>query len=70
MSETRVSRNPSRRWRAVALVLLATLVAPGAWALEPGDPAPGFSLLDANEMEHALEAYRGNVVLLAFVGYS
>ena len=69
------SRASSRRargvlWLACAWLVCFTLLPSGVAALGPGDPAPGFTLLDAYNMEHSLEALRGRVVLLAFVGYS
>ncbi len=54
----------------LALLACATGLPGSARALGPGDPAPGFTLPDAYDMQHSLEASRGKVVLLAFVGYS
>ncbi len=37
-----------------------------AESLKPGDPAPGFSLLDQNSNQHRLEDYRGQWLILYF----
>ena len=38
-------------------------------AVGPGDPAPDFTLNDLAGVPHTLSSLRGQVVLLAFVGY-
>lgn len=48
--------------------LLACGAAPAA-AIQVGDLAPDFALLDIHGTSHSLGALRGNVVLLAFIGY-
>lgn len=52
--------------------LLAGLLAcspAAAAAIQVGDVAPDFTLLDVNGASHSLGALRGNAVLLAFIGY-
>jgi len=51
----------------VAAVLL--LAAHSAAAIQPGDPAPDFTLVDINGNSHSLHDDRGRVVLLAFIGW-
>ena len=41
----------------------------GAATVQPGDPAPDFTLLDAGATSHTLSDYRGQMVLLWFFGY-
>ena len=51
---------------------LAGLVACGpaaAHAIQVGDTAPDFTLVDVSGASHSLSALRGNAVLLAFIGY-
>jgi cytochrome oxidase Cu insertion factor (SCO1/SenC/PrrC family) len=54
---------------ALAWTLVAILSAATASALGPGDPAPDFTLNDVNGVPHTLSDYRGQVVLLALIGY-
>lgn len=54
--------------RAIVAGLLACGPA-AAHAIQVGDVAPDFTLLDGSGTSHSLGALRGNVVLLAFVGY-
>jgi len=41
-----------------------------ARALQVGDRAPDFTLLDVRDQEHRLIDYRGKVVLIALAGYN
>lgn len=49
-----------------ALAFLPALALP---SVGPGDPAPAFSLKDAEGKAHALEDYRGKTVVLEWVNY-
>jgi len=65
---------PNRKFRRLraatfAAALLAAALARPARAIEVGQAAPDFTLFDVNGVPHTLSDLRGNVVLLAFVGY-
>lgn len=55
-----------RRFAFMALLVCGPATAP---AIQVGDPAPDFTLVDVNGVSHSLAALRGNAVLLAFIGY-
>jgi len=60
----------NRSTAAVALALALALALPGgAGAIQVGDLAPDFTLTDVDGNPHHLADLRGNLVLLAFVGY-
>ncbi len=64
--------NPFRpiQRRVAALTLAATLLAGSASAaIQPGDPAPDFTLSDIFGNSYTLSALRGNVVFLFMIGY-
>ena len=54
---------------AATALLLGFHAAPAPAAVGPGDPAPDFTLNDLAGVPHTLSSFRGQVVLLAFVGY-
>jgi peroxiredoxin len=64
--------NAKRAWLPYAIAALAAMaVVSWAWAnrgrlnpVEPGSPAPEFSVFDLQGIPHALREYRGKVVLL------
>ena len=56
--------------RMFAIALLLALLAGQAHAILPGQVAPDFSLVDVQGNAHRLSAHRGQVVLLAFIGWS
>ena len=58
-----------RRFRSGIVVATALLSHIAAAAVGPGDPAPDFTLNDLAGVPHTLSSLRGQVVLLAFVGY-
>jgi len=58
-----------RRIGSGIVVATALLSQPAAAAVRPGDPAPDFTLNDLVGVPHTLSSLRGQVVLLAFVGY-
>ena len=60
------------RWIPVLLLMLVALTALSAVdavAVQVGDTAPDFTLLDPDGQSYTLSAYRGKVVVLAFIGY-
>jgi cytochrome oxidase Cu insertion factor (SCO1/SenC/PrrC family) len=60
----------NRSAAAAALALGLALALPGgAEAIQVGDLAPDFTLTDVDGTPHQLAALRGNLVLLAFVGW-
>jgi cytochrome oxidase Cu insertion factor (SCO1/SenC/PrrC family) len=54
---------------AASAALCCALGSPAA-ALQVGDPAPDFSLVDTNGQTWTLSALRGKVVLVALFGYN
>jgi cytochrome oxidase Cu insertion factor (SCO1/SenC/PrrC family) len=66
----RLRRSPALSIAAWALLVIGLLPGAGAWATaQPGEPAPDFSLHDTDGVLHTLSDYRGQVVLLFFVGW-
>ncbi len=57
-----------RRIRRLPLTLLfsAALMAPVYAGMQIGERAPAFSLLDASGVQHALDDYKGKIVVLEF----
>ena len=53
---------------AAAAGLLAGL-AGTALGIQPGDPAPDFTLQDISGRSYTLSSFRGKVVLLGLIGY-
>jgi hypothetical protein len=51
------------------LFLLLSSAGAARGMVQVGQTAPAFTLHDLQGVSHSLEAYRGSVVLLAFVGY-
>ena len=51
------------------IAAMSALSAVDAVAVEVGDEAPDFTLLDPDGQSYTLSAYRGKVVVLAFIGY-
>jgi len=58
-----------RRFGSGIVVATALLSRIAAAAVGAGDPAPDFTLNDLSGVPHTLSSLRGQVVLLAFVGY-
>ena len=54
---------------ALMLAALALAVPAPSRAIQVGDVAPDFTLQDVDGTAHRLADLRGNVVLLAFIGY-
>jgi len=54
---------------AAATLPLGAVSEAGAVTVQPGDPAPDFTLLDAGATSHTLSDYRGQLVLLWFFDY-
>jgi hypothetical protein len=52
-----------------ALAGLVVFLAGGALGLEPGQPAPDFDLQATSGATHRLSDYRGQLVLVALVGW-
>jgi len=59
----------SVRLLAASAAFCGALASPAA-ALQVGDPAPDFTLVDTNGQSWTLSALRGKVVLLALFGYN
>jgi cytochrome oxidase Cu insertion factor (SCO1/SenC/PrrC family) len=54
---------------AIALLALVAASEVRAVTVQPGDPAPDFTLVDLDGTSHTLSDYRGKLVLLWFFGY-
>lgn len=63
-----VPRSLPRAWMLTVALTLAGFVSP-AIAVVVGDPAPAFSLYDADSQNHSLSAYNSHPVLLMFFEY-
>ncbi len=52
--------------KLISILALFALSSTGASVLQKGDPAPDFTLPDADGKTHTLSDYRGNIVVLYF----
>ena len=62
-------RPVAKRSTAAVALALGLALPGGAGAIQVGDVAPDFTLTDVDGNPHQLADLRGNLVLLAFVGY-
>ena len=61
----------NKRWIPTLVLALSALLlsSTDANAVQVGDEAPDFTLLDPDGQSYTLSSYRGKVVVLAFIGY-
>ena len=59
------------RWMVYCSLALAHLLvpAPAISMVQVGQEAPDFTLTDPDSQSYTLSAYRGQVVVLCFIGY-
>ena len=69
MRNHRALRRVPARGSVLAAIAVVLVVGVAHAQLGPGDSAPDFTLPDVNGVNHSLSDYRGQVVLLDFIGY-